>query len=73
MRTYTLVEAAQLLGVDLATLRRWRVAAGALVRGVRSLHGIANQAGLSKRPAVDTAAVPAICGNRKATADGTAT
>lgn len=28
MRKYNLVEAAQLLGVSLATLRRWRVAAG---------------------------------------------
>lgn len=28
MRKYNLVEAAQLLGVSLATLRRWRAAAG---------------------------------------------
>jgi len=30
MRTYSLPESASLLGVDLATLRRWRAAAGGL-------------------------------------------
>ena len=34
MKTYSLAEAAALLGVDPATLRRWRVAAGGVgVRG----------------------------------------